>query len=325
MSLFEYETIKGEPHAVKANNINPYLVDAPNVVIINRGKPLCDVPEIGIGNKPIDGGNYLFTEDEKADFLTIEPQAAPYFRRWIGADEFLNGYERWCLWLGECSPGQLRKMPESMKRVEAVRKVRLASKSAPTRKLAETPTRFHVENMPISTFLVISEVSSERRNYIPIGFMHPDTFCNNLVKVIPNATLYYFGVLSSVMHNAWMRAVAGRLKSDYRYSAKLVYNNYPWPLSNDKQMQKIVDTAQAVLDARAMFPDSTLADLYDPLVMPPVLLKSHHALDRAVDAAYGRRKYKMEEERVAYLFEEYQRLISAQLSVVHKYPRRKAV
>ena len=216
--IFEYETVKSEPHVLKATNINPYLVDAPNIVLANRTTPICRVPEIGIGNKPIDGGFYLFTSEEKAEFLAREPQAAPYFKRWIGSDEFINGYERWCLWLGDCPPEQIRKMPESMKRVEAVRQFRLSSKSAPTRKLAKTPTRFHVENMPSTTFLVIPEVSSERRAFIPIGFMHPDTLCSNLVKIVPNATLYHFGILSSTMHMAWVRAVCGRLESRYRYS-----------------------------------------------------------------------------------------------------------
>ncbi|MCA1925250.1 MAG: N-6 DNA methylase, partial [Thiobacillus sp.] len=228
-TIYEYADIKGEPHALAAANINPYLVDAPDVVLENRRTPICPVPEIGIGNKPIDGGHYLFTDDEKAEFLRREPQAEKWFRRWLGADEFINGYQRWCLWLGDCPPGELRRMPEVMKRVEAVRQFRLASKSPPTQKLADTPTRFHVENMPASAYLLIPEVSSERRDYIPIGFMHPDTLSSNLVKIVPDATLYHFGVLTSTMHMAWVRAVCGRLKSDYRYSAGIVYNNFPWP------------------------------------------------------------------------------------------------
>lgn len=228
-TIFEYENIQGEPHAVSAGNINPYLVDAPNVLLINREKPICNVPEIGIGNKPIDGGNYLFTSEEKADFIAKEPQSARWFRRWIGADEFINGYERWCLWLGGCPPHELRQMPEAMKRVEAVRQLRLASKSISTQKIAAVPTRFHVENIPDSPYLVIPEVSSERRFFVPIGFMQPDTLSSNLVKIIPNATLYHFGILTSTMHNAWMRTVCGRLESRYRYSVGIVYNNFPWP------------------------------------------------------------------------------------------------
>jgi hypothetical protein len=309
-TIFDYEDIKGEAHAIKAANINPYLVDAPDVVLPRRSQPICDVPEIGIGNKPIDGGNYLFTPEEKAAFIAKEPAAADYFRRWIGADEFINGYERWCLWLGECPPDILRKMPEAMKRVEAVRQFRLASKSAPTQKLAQTPTRFHVENMPRSTYLLIPEVSSERRDYIPIGFMHPDTLCSNLVKIIPDATLYHFGILTSTMHNAWVRSVCGRLESRYRYSAGIVYNNFPWPEPTDKQRAAIEAAAQAVLDARAAHPNATLADLYDPLTMPPDLLRAHQTLDRAVDAAYAYKDAPTDAARVAFLFARYQALTS---------------
>ena len=309
--IYEYADIKGEPHALPAANINPYLVDAPDVVLDNRRTPICPVPGIGIGNKPIDGGHYLFTDDEKAEFLRREPQAEKWFRRWLGADEFINGYQRWCLWLGDCPPGELRRMPEAMKRVEAVRHFRLASKSPPTQKLADTPTRFHVENMPASTYLLIPEVSSERRDWIPIGFMHPDTLCSNLVKIVPDATLYHFGVLTSTLHMAWVRSVCGRLKSDYRYSAGIVYNNFPWPATpDDKARQAIETAAQAVLDARTQFPDATLADLYDPLTMPPALLKAHQKLDAAVDKAYGKAGFKSDAERVAFLFQRYQALTS---------------
>lgn len=309
--LFEYEDIKGDPHCVQMKNINPYLVDASDIVLVNRSTPICAVPEIGIGNKPIDDGNYLFTEEEKNNFLEKEPQAESYFHRWVGADEFLNGYHRYCLWLGDCTPSDLKKMPEAMKRIDAVRKSRLASKSAPTQKLAATPTRFHVENMPKNNYLIIPEVSSERRYYIPIGFESPETLCSNLVKIAPDAKPYHFGVISSVMHNAWMRAVCGRLESRYRYSAGIVYNNFPWPENpTDKQKAEIEKCAQAVLDARTQFPDSSLADLYDPLTMPPVLLKAHQALDKAVDVAYGKTNFKTEAERVAFLFELYQKYTS---------------
>jgi hypothetical protein len=267
---------------IAAQNVNSYLVDAPNIFIESRNKPLCDVPEIGIGNKPIDGGNYLFSEEEKAEFLRKEPQAEKWFRRWVGSDEFINGYWRYCLWLGDCSPAELRQMPEAAKRVEAVRRFRLASKSAPTRKLSETPRRFHVENMPDSTFIVIPEVSSERRRYIPIGFMMPDILASNLVKVVPNATLYHFGILTSNVHMAWVRAVCGRLKSDYRYSKDIVYNNFPWPDATDEQKAAIEKLAQDILDARALFKDSSLADLYDQTATPPELLKTHKTLDKAV-------------------------------------------
>ncbi len=309
--IFDYETPQAEPHEIKAKNINPYLVDAPDLVVAGREQPICPVPEIGIGNKPIDGGNYLFKPEERDEFLKREPTAAPYFRRWLGADEFLNGYERWCLWLGDCPPEVLKRMPEAMKRVEAVRRYRLESKSAPTRKLAATPTRFHVENMPDTDFLVIPEVSSERRSYIPLGFLSPETLCSNLVKIAPHATPYHFGVLSSAMHMAWVRSVCGRLESRYRYSAGIVYNNFPWPQApTDKQKKTIEDAAQAVLDARAKFPGASLADLYDPLTMPEALTKAHQKLDAAVDAAYAKRKFTGDSDRVAFLFALYQQITS---------------
>ena len=231
----------------------------------------------------------------------------------------MNGYERWCLWLGDCPPSELRAMPETMKRVQAVKNVRLASKSEPTRKLADTPTRFHVENMPDSSYLVLPEVSSERRVFIPFGFENPETLCSNLVKVAPNASLLHFGVLSSTMHNAWVRFTCGRLKSDFRYSSSVVYNNYPWPgfagePLSDKHRNAIEQAAQCVLDARAQFADASLADLYDPLTMPPALLKAHQKLDTAVDAAYqpsgGKKTYASDAERVAFLFELYQCITS---------------
>lgn len=268
-------------------NINGYLIDGENVFVESRSKPICNVPDIGIGNKPIDGGNYLFTREEMDEFIKKEPSSDKYFKPWYGSQEFINRCPRYCLWLGDCPPNELRKMPECMKRVEAVRKFRLESKSAGTRKLAETPTRFHVENMPSSTYILIPEVSSERRRYVPMGFMTPDTLCSNLVKIVPDATLYHFGVLTSNVHMSWMRAVCGRLKSDYRYSKDIVYNNFPWPTPTDEQRAKIEQTAQAILDARALYPDSSLADLYDETTMPPELRKAHQDNDRAVMRAYG--------------------------------------
>ncbi|MGH8250659.1 MAG: class I SAM-dependent DNA methyltransferase [Steroidobacteraceae bacterium] len=306
--LFEYETIRSEPHVSRVRNINPYLVDAPNVVLRNRELPICSVPRMGIGNKPIDNGQYLFTTEEKNAFLRDEPQAEPYFFRWIGSVEFLNGIERWCLWLGNCPPSQLRTMPQAMKRIESVQTFRRASKSAPTRKLAAMPTRFHVENMPRSKYLVVPEVSSERRAYIPIGFVMPTTFSSNLLKLVPDAQPYHFAVISSVMHMSWVRAVCGRLKSDYRYSSGIVYNNFPWPIPSDTQLTMLATAAQGVLDSRSAHPEATLAELYDPLSMPASLVKAHQTLDRAVDAAYGRKDFKTEAERVAFLFERYQAL-----------------
>jgi len=292
------------------DNINAYLVDADNVFVESRTNPLCDIPKIGIGNKPIDGGFYLFTEAEKEEFLQKEPLAEKWFRPWIGSHEFINRYYRYCLWLGECPPNELRKMPECLKRVQAVREYRLASPSAGTVKLADTPTRFHVENMPKGNYIVVPEVSSEKRKYIPMGFLDPYILSSNLVKVVPDAEIYHFGVLTSNVHMAWVRAVCGRLKSDYRYSKDIVYNNFPWPTPTEDQKKKIEETAQAILDARALYPDCSLADLYDEIAMPPELRKAHQANDKAVMQAYGFwGKLNTESECVAELMKMYQKLV----------------
>lgn len=295
--------------SLPATNINGYLMDGENVWIESRSMPLCDVPEIGIGNKPIDGGFYLFSEDEMKEFIAKEPKSAAYFRRWYGSEEFINNKKRFCLWLGDCSPAELRAMPLCYERVMNVREYRLQSPSAGTRKIADTPTRFHVENMPASTYIIIPETSSERRRYVPMGFMKPDVLCSNAVRLIPNASLYHFGVLTSNVHMAWMRVVCGRLKSDYRYSKDIVYNNFPWPTPTDEQKVKIEQTAQAILDARAKYPDCSLADLYDEVTMPPELRRAHQDNDRAVMQAYGFTPGKTSEsECVARLFEMYQAL-----------------
>ncbi len=300
-------------HAQSVQNINGYLIDADNIFVESRNKPLCDIPSIGIGNKPIDGGNYLFSKDEMDAFIKKEPSAAQYFKPWYGSQEFINRCPRYCLWLGDCSPSELRKMPECMKRVEAVRTLRLASKSAGTVKLADRPTHFHVENMPSGTYVVIPEVSSEKRKYIPMGFMTPDILCSNLVKIVPNASLFHFGVLTSNVHMAWVRAVCGRLKSDYRYSKDVVYNNFPWPTPTSEQKAKIEQTAQAILDARSLYPDCSLADLYDEATMPPELRKAHQQNDRAVMQAYGFSVKNMTESTcVAELMKMYQRLVDEQ-------------
>jgi hypothetical protein len=292
-----------------ARNISPYLIEGTDLAIPNRGKPLCPVPEIGIGNKPIDDGNYLFTTEEKMDFLKTEPAAKEYFYRFFGADDFLQNIPRWCLWLGNCQPQTLRQMPNVMKRVEAVKNFRLASKSAPTRKLAETPTHFHVENIPTSPYLLVPRHSSERRKYIPIGYVPPATLAGDSCLIISGATEFHFGILSSNMHMAWVRQVCGRLESRYRYSSKLVYNNYPWPLdATDEQKTKVKEAAKAVLAARDEHPTSTLADLYHPLTMPANLVKAHTALDRAVDRCYRKEPFHNDRERVEHLFALYEKL-----------------
>ena len=271
----------------KADHINAYLMDAPDVFIRSKSSPLCDVPWVGIGNLPIDGGNYLFTKEQMDEFVKIEPKSANYFKPWYGSEEFIHRKPRYCLWLGDCTPAELRQMPHCLKRIEAVKELRLASNRAGTRKLADRPTHFSTENMPDTNYIIVPKVSSEKRRYVPMGFMSPNVLASDLVFVIPDATLYHFGILESNVHMAWMRAVCGRLKSDYRYSKDVVYNNFPWPTPTEEQKAKIEQTAQAILDARALYPDSSLADLYDELTMPVELRKAHQENDRAVMQAYG--------------------------------------
>lgn len=305
--LYVHDTPDAAEVKKAAKSINAYLSDAPDAFIWNRNKPICDVPKIGIGNKPIDGGFYLFADEEKTDFLNKEPGAESYFHRWIGSREFLHGESRWCLYLGDAAFAELKELPRCRERIEAVREYRLASKSAPTRKLADRPAHFHVENMPKGNSIVVPKVSSERRRYIPMGFVGPETLCSDLVFLIPNASLYHFGVLQSQFHNAWMRTVAGRLKSDYRYSGGIVYNNFVWPEPTVSQREEVERCAQAVLDARDAQEGATLADMYDPKneTFFPELMAAHRALDAAVEAAYGVDFGGDEERIVAHLFNLY--------------------
>ena len=303
------KTIFDGERIINANHINGYLMDAPDVFIGSRQAPLCDVPNIGIGNLPIDGGNYLFTKEEKDEFIKTEPKAEQYFKLWYGSEEFIHQKPRYCLWLGYCSPAELKQMPHCLKRIENVRNLRMASNRAGTRKLADCPTRFSTENMPDTNFIIVPKVSSERRRYVPMGFMSPDVLASDLVFVIPKASLYHFGILESNVHMAWMRAVCGRLEMRYRYSKDVVYNNFPWPNPTEEQKTKIEQTAQAILDARALYPDSSLADLYDELTMPVELRKAHQDNDRAVMQAYGFNVKTMTESQcVAELFKLYQEL-----------------
>lgn len=271
----------------KVAHINAYLMEAPDVFIDNRKCPIMKVPEIGMGNQPIDDGNYLFDKEQMEKFIQVEPMAAKYFHPWYGAQEFIHQKPRYCLWLGDSSPAALHQMPHCMKRIENVRNFRLASKRISTQKMADSPTHFQTENMPNGDSIIIPKVSSEHRRYIPMGIIGKESFASDLVFLVPNATLYHFGVLESNVHMAWMRAVCGRLKSDYRYSKDIVYNNFPWPTPTEQQKQKIEQTAQAILEARALYPDSSLADLYDDLTMPVELRKAHQNNDRAVMQAYG--------------------------------------
>ncbi len=271
---------------IEVDHINAYLAAADDVFVDSRSKPICNVPVMRKVNQPTDGGNLIIEQNDYNDFVLREPEAKKYIRKLIGAREFINNIPRYCLWLKDISPAELRKMPLILKRIEAVRDMRLASNDAGTRKLAETPHLFRETVNPDSA-VVVPRVSSERRRYIPMGFIGKEIIVTDAILLIPNATLYHFGILESNVHMAWMRAVCGRLKSDYRYSKDVVYNNFPWPNPTDEQKAKIEQTAQAILDARALYPDSSLADLYDELTMPVELRRAHQNNDRAVMQAYG--------------------------------------
>ena len=288
-------------------NINAYLIEAPNVFIENRNKPICDIPEMTTGNRPADGGHLILSQEEYDDFIAKEPNGQKYLKKLIGAAEYINNIPRYCLWLKGTNPSEIRKMPEVMRRVEACRQDRL--NGAPDRqKLAETPTLFREQKNP-TTFIVVPATSSERRRYVPIGFLDGNTIATNAVIIIPEATLYDFSILTSNIHMAWMRAVCGRLKSDYRYSKDVVYNNFPWPAPTEELKAKIEQTAQAILDARALYPDCSLADLYDEVTMPPELRKAHQQNDKAVMQAYGFDVKTMTESTcVAELMKMYQKL-----------------
>lgn len=301
-----------DEHGTKteAKNISPYLIDAPTIFVESRSKPLCKVREIRKGNQPTEGGNLIIEADEYESFTSKEPGAKKYIKRLIGAKEYINNLPRYCLWLVDASPAEIRKMPLVMKRIEKVREMRLASTDAATRRLADTPTLFRETNNP-DTFIIIPSVSSENRRYVPIGFLDKNTIPTNLVLIIPNASLYHFGVLTSSVHMAWMRAVCGRLEMRYRYSKDIVYNNFPWCNPTDAQKTKIEATAQAILDARALYPDCSLADLYDETVMPSELHKAHQENDRAVMSAYGFSQKLSESEIVAELFKMYEKLCAS--------------
>ena len=270
-----------------ASNINAYLIEAPDIFIEKRSKPLCNVSEMCKGSQPTDGGNLILSPEEKAHLIEKYPDAENYIRPFIGADEFINNKERFCLWLVNASPSALRKCAPILERVENVRKVRLASSKEATRCWADSPTLFTENRHPETPYIIVPSVSSERRKYVPIGFLPSNVIASNLVLIIPNATLYHFGIITSNVHMAWMRAVCGRLEMRYRYSNTVVYNNFPWPTPTDEQKAKIEQTAQAILDARALYPDCSLADLYDEVTMPPELRKAHQANDKAVMQAYG--------------------------------------
>ena len=314
--LFSYDHVNGEALESKHRLITPYLVDGgglanPHVVINEEGRPINGMRRLIIGSKPIDGGHYIFKAVERTAFVDAEPEAASFLRPFVGAREYLHGEVRWILALHDATPGELARMPQVRDRIAKVRSYRMSSKSGPTLKLSETPTLYHVNVIPTAPFLVIPEVSSERREYIPVGWLHPPAIPSNKLRLLSNATLTDFAILTSAMHMAWMRSVTGRLESRYMYSVGVVYNTFPTPPGYDSKnadFSALEPLAQAVLDARVTRPPSTLANLYDPDQMPPDLRKAHQALDRAVDRLYRTARFTSERERVEYLFALYEKM-----------------
>ncbi|MEP7371941.1 MAG: DNA methyltransferase [Chitinophagaceae bacterium] len=320
--IYEYEDIKGEPHEVKAKNINPYLVEGKDFAITTRKKSINAVPEMLKGSQPTDDGNLLMTDEDKKAFISAEPQGKKFIKPFMSAKEFLHNQKRWCFWLVDANPTELKQCPNLMKRIESVKQFRLKSTKAATVKWAQMPTLFTENRQPITNYILVPRHSSENRRYIPFGFFSKDCIVADSCNSIPKATRYHFGVLVSDMHNIWVKYVCGRIKSDYRYSNDIVYNNYPWPESpTDKQRETVEKAAQGVLDARALFPDSSLADLYDPNTMPPTLVKAHQALDKAVDLCYRSQPFLNETKRIEFLFELYDKY-TAGLFVKEKKPKK---
>ena len=306
--LFSYEDIKGEPLRSQAKTINPYLVDGPLTALTKRGQPICEAPLMKFGNQPIDGGGLILSEEEKRQILEEQPACAKLIRQYIGAEELINGGTRYCLWLIDASPADIKSSQQILRKIQDVREFRLNSRRPATRDLARTPTLFAFVSHEETAFLAVPSVSSENRFYVPIDFFNKNVIASNLCLIVPNATLYHFGVVSSLMHNAWMRTVCGRLESRYRYSVGIVYNNFPWPQNpSEKQRQAVETAAQGVIETRANFADCNLAQLYDPVTMPPALSKAHKSLDQAVDKAYGKVTFESEGARMSYLFQLYQK------------------
>lgn len=322
--IYDYDSAGEQVTLSMVRNVSPYLIEGPDAAIVSRTKPICNVPEIIYGTKPVDGGHLILSDEEKKQFLRENPDATKFIRPFIGSDEFINGISRWCLWLQSATPQEVRSIAGIKKRVEAVRESRLASKKEPTRRKADSPTLFAEIRQPASDYLLIPSVSSETRRYVPIGFIPKEFIASNLVMFVPNAALFHFGTLSSSMHMAWMRQVCGRLESRYRYSNKLVYNNYPWPEAPSvKQRAAVEAAAQSVLDARKLFPNSTLADLYDPLAMPPALGKAHADLDRAVELCYRPQPFENDRQRVEHLFALYEKLTAPLMAPAKKRQRKR--
>ena len=309
--VFEYQDINAEPHAIKVKNINPYLVEGKDFAITTRKKSIANVPEMIKGSQPTDDGNFIMNDLEKIEFIKNEPQAEKFIRPLISAREFLHNQKRWCFWLPDANPSELKQCPDLIQRIEAVKQFRLKSTKAATVKWAHMPTLFTEIRQPKYDYILIPRHSSENRQYIPFGFFDKQNIVSDSCNSIPNATKYHFGILNSLMHNTWVKYVCGRIKSDYRYSNDIVYNNFPWPENpNEKQIQTVEGAAQNVLNARAQFPDASLADLYDPNTMPPILVKAHQALDKAVDLCYRPQPFVNEAKRIEFLFELYDRYTS---------------
>lgn len=309
--LFDYETVHAEPHEIKAKHINAYLVDAHDIFLEKRRDPICDVPPIAFGSMANDDGHLLLSDEERNDLLAAEPKAAKWIRPFMQVDELLYGSTRWCLWLVGISPAELARLPLVARRVLAVKKYRNKSKRPTTRTLADYPTLFGEIRQPKSDYFIVPRHTGEDRNIIPVAKFTAEVICGDANLLIADPSLYVFGVIQSAMHMAWVRAVCGRIKSDYRYSAGIVYNNFPWPQAETpKQRLAIEQAAEGVLASRKKYPDSCLADLYDPKTMPPDLIKVHHKLDAAVDAAYSKKKFSGDSDRIPFLFELYQQLAS---------------
>jgi hypothetical protein len=307
-SIFEYDDIKGEPHEVKAYNINPYLLQGKDLVILARTNPINNVPKMIYGSKPVDDGNFFLDDVEKKELLKLAPNVKKFIRPILSSSEFLNGRNRWCLWLVDASPAELKATPFIMERLKRIREFRLKSAKASVRIQADTPSLFSEIRQPNSTYIIIPRHSSENRKYIPFGFFDKATIVSDSCTALPDAQLYHFGIITSEMHMAWVKMTCGRIKSDFRYSNTLVYNNYPWPENpTDKQIGAIEKAAQKVLDVRAEFSDNSLADLYDPLTMPQKLTKAHQDLDKAVDLAYRPQPFLTEAKRMEFLFELYEK------------------
>lgn len=325
-TIYDYEGNPEHPAVVHVSNISPYLTGGPDRAVSNRSEPLSAVPKMSWGNKPTDGGHLILSPEERGDLIAKEPRVAKFIRPYMSGGDFINGDERYCLWLKDAEPNELRSLPLVLERVEAVRAMRLASKAESTRKYAAYPTLFRQIAQPSTDYLAVPEVSSERRSFIPIAFLSKEVICSNKIQFVPEATLWHFGILTSTMHMAWMRQVCGRLKSDYSYSNTLVYNNFPWPEAAPEQIAAVERAARVVLDARAMFlppaGKSTLADLYDPVAMPPALSKAHAELDRAVEKCYRKEPFTSDRERVEYLFALYEKL-TAPLAVAADKPSRR--